>query len=192
MSDGREKMGVHVVLNGDSLLNARVSNVSDKETLSKIVFYKGKVTRLDLAIDAHGTHLTVDDFAAAYERKEITSPAKSGTHIKNIGVDGRTFYLGSRSSERMLRIYDKNAEQKIVDTESWLRLELELKKVRANNAAYNIASATFQEQYYIAEEMYSFLAGSMPNLPRLWGGHKGKWTNWLDLFLISSFGLTTK
>jgi hypothetical protein len=55
---------------------------------------------------------------------------------------GDTFYLGSRSSEKMVRVYDKGKEQGV--PQDWLRIEMEFKGESASRAAdaaqYNVSN----------------------------------------------------
>jgi DNA relaxase NicK len=95
-----------------------------------------RVTRLDVAFDFIGCEETTDVVYAAYEGRQ-----PGGRTLKTQVVyssTGTTFYLGSRSSERMLRIYDKGRQQGLDVT--WTRIELELKGALANLNAEAIAS----------------------------------------------------
>jgi len=95
-----------------------------------------RITRLDVAFDFIGCEETTDAVYAAYEGRQ-----KAGRTLKTQVIyssTGTTFYLGSRSSERMLRIYDKGRQQGLDVT--WTRIELELKGALANLNAEAIAS----------------------------------------------------
>ena len=68
---------------------------------------------------------------------------ESGDHKKPGGV-GETIYLGERSSQMFVRIYNKAAEQLAgggeVEFPHWLRVEAEFKKEKAHAMACRIAS----------------------------------------------------
>lgn len=93
-----------------------------------------KITRLDLAHDDYdGTYLTIDDLNERETNKEFYyfgKPArvtwygdwKYGDRDKL----GRTLQIGCRTSDKMLRAYEKGKQ--LGDKESeWVRLEVELK-----------------------------------------------------------------
>lgn len=131
LTDGSDAQGVHVILPGQTLEDMRTRGYSERALVEAILRYDGQTSRLDLALDVQGGKLTVSDFADAYEREEFQSPAKKATRTQEVGGHGDTFYLGSRVSDRMLRVYNKAAQLGIADTASWIRLELETKKLRA-------------------------------------------------------------
>jgi hypothetical protein len=55
-------------------------------------------------------------------------------------VSGDTLYIGSPDSDRQFRAYNKSAELGIKDGQAWLRLELELRRLRANGALQSCTS----------------------------------------------------
>jgi DNA relaxase NicK len=72
----------------------------------------------------------VDDIIKAFEAGEIITPAKSARQTRQIKADGNTLYLGSPSSDRMFRAYNKAAEVGL-EFFDWLRLELQTRKDRS-------------------------------------------------------------
>ena len=131
MTGGDPRQGIHMVLTGDTLQTLRKAGVTDRQLCQHIEANKGNVARLDLALDLHNCRLTVDDLAGAHEGGELDTHAKKATQVRSLGAPDATFYLGSRSSDRFLRAYNKAAQMGVVDMGSWLRLELETKKLRA-------------------------------------------------------------
>lgn len=86
------------------------------------------VTRLDFAIDVVDG-FSPQEFQDRFERGEIQSSAKKITVIESREEGsslGKTVYLGSRKSERFLRVYDKGLETG--KGGSWTRIEIELKQ----------------------------------------------------------------
>lgn len=138
--NGSESQGVHCVLSGQALENLRIDGQTDRSLCQHIISREGRASRLDAAINLHGGQMTVDDLAEAYRKGDLKTPARAGKHIKGINATDNGLYLGNRQSERCLRAYDKNAEQRIVDEEAWLRLELECKKLRARALVNVIAT----------------------------------------------------
>lgn len=160
--DGMDGMGVHVDISG-SAVGYFLNSYKEKKTcdmtpfgelsysvesfdstvladLLKDIMDKGQLTRLDLAVDDFGCHY--------YSLDELTDIFNSGLYVskfqkwklnmeKSKGrTTGHTIYLGSRTSEIMLRVYDKKLEQNSKkDCEKvenpWVRWEIELHKNRA-------------------------------------------------------------
>ena len=170
LSDGSEGMGYHVIIPGSAIMDVlqhfKIANstttpftgdeliptLSDLNNTIMIEFLQqlrhyGWLTRLDLAVDDHGAaFFTVEDIREYIERQEVVSKFRSFRDIFESTLTGErtghSLYLGSRTSEIMLRIYDKQLEQnkKITNVddrinEPWIRWEFELKNDRANIAA---------------------------------------------------------
>lgn len=170
LSDGTEEMGYHVIISGSAIKdvlqhfkltlssttpfsgNDLVPTVTDFDNTIMVEFLQqlrriGWLTRLDLAVDDHGAaFFTVEDIRKYIDRQEVVSKFRSFRDISESTLTGErtghSLYLGSRQSEIMLRIYDKQLEQnKKVTTEDdlilepWVRWEFEIKNDRANIAA---------------------------------------------------------
>jgi hypothetical protein len=95
---------------------------------------RGKVRRLDLAIDDRRELVTYERLSEAIDSGALVTRAR-GVHWI-VGKDaatgergGWTLYIGSRSSERCVRIYDKRAERLeragVEVGAPWIRVELE-------------------------------------------------------------------
>lgn len=91
-----------------------------------------RYTRVDLAHDFMSGEYSVDDALKAYKSggftNAITVPALrlEGSDWFNDTKKGRTLYVGTRQSSRMLRFYEKGKQ--LGDAESpWVRCELELR-----------------------------------------------------------------
>ena len=169
LCDGTEEMGVHVIISGSAIQDVlehfkrtitapspftgeAAVELSDFDNTIMVEFLQqirkfGWFTRLDLAVDDHGAeYFTVADVCGFVDRQEVVTKFRSWQNV-NGGMfsgkkTGHTFYFGSRQSEVMLRVYDKQLEQnkKAADEtdliqEPWVRWELELKNERANIAA---------------------------------------------------------
>ena len=110
---------------------------------------RGKVRRLDLAIDDRRELVTYERLAEAIDSGALVTRAR-GVHWI-IGKDaatgergGWTLYIGSRSSERCVRIYDKRAERHeragIEVGAPWIRVELEASGDYADALAREVLS----------------------------------------------------
>ena len=90
---------------------------------------RGKATRIDYAADDHEGRLTFERVAGALRSGALVSSWSERNIIENCGkAGGWTVYVGSRSSECLVRIYDKHAEQARKGRDvagPWVRLELE-------------------------------------------------------------------
>jgi hypothetical protein len=98
----------------------------------------GNVSRLDLAVTLRDDDIDRDWTEIALRQCSFDGRVDSGllkTHRIEGTPDGRTLYIGSRSSDRYIRIYDKTAESKGVYPERSWRWEIEYKKPRAGMVA---------------------------------------------------------
>lgn len=163
--DGNENMGVHVDISGsavfDVLSHFRDSRLAktpfgtqayETDSLDLSVFCDllrsikevGQITRIDLAVDDIGTRFfsVTELYNILYSGSYVSKFRKwknYDEHENSKEITGRTIYLGSRTSEIFLRVYDKQQEQnqkRLARGESlieytWVRWELELKKQRA-------------------------------------------------------------
>jgi hypothetical protein len=99
--------------------------------------HDAKITRLDIACDVYDGSFTVDDVWGYLQRGQFSST--STTFLRMVGLregSGDTLYIGSKTSDRRLRVYDKNAEQNITDKaeSTWVRYELQLRRESAQAA----------------------------------------------------------
>ena len=165
LSDGNENMGIHVEISGSAVHDAlehfkeslsvpspfgMAYLKNDFDNTYMLEFLKtirciGTLTRLDLAVDDFGcSFYSVEGVVNELEKGKVVSKFRSYKDILesqlNGEITGHTLYLGSRSSDIMLRIYDKRLEQRNKNPDAllldklWVRWELELKDERANAA----------------------------------------------------------
>lgn len=117
VSPRNHEMGVHVQFAGSALTG---ENVVDR--LAYALDSGGSVTRLDIAVDVAQAW----DIPALYE---LARDGGARTRTKKFSLitstEGTTFYAGSRTSQKYLRIYDKGAQLKT--SRPWTRIELECK-----------------------------------------------------------------
>jgi len=120
-----------VTITGRDMEQIRAAGESEVSLLRHAMTI-GSVTRIDIAVDVMRGGKTPFDIDDMIVSGQIDCSSKK--RLKVSGSDGgkstgQTLYLGSRKSERMLRIYDKGRQQKI--DKDWLRIELEIKGRRA-------------------------------------------------------------
>ncbi len=136
-NDDRPEMGRHAVFSGSALRNLVERNgVSSEKILRACITAHGNISRLDIAKDLTGPQ---DDITAIY--KSFQQNGNRGTAItwneinKNDG--GYTLYVGARSSEKYIRIYNKAAESGLSDV-IWSRFEIETKGKTARALATSL------------------------------------------------------
>lgn len=101
------------------------------------------ITRLDLAYDDHTGLLDLGQIANDVRDRYYTSPSRKSQIIWSDDQDhdtqGLTVYVGSKSSDVMIRIYDKAAEREFQkDERHWVRVELQLRHDRCTVAVAEI------------------------------------------------------
>lgn len=161
--DGAENMGIHVDISGSAVSPAVEAFIDSQKEVTPwggyAVEYReegemksylrhlnecGKFTRVDLAVDDKGgNYYSVDEVRALCESDRCATRFKSHRLVSECkfgskGKIGNTLYIGSRSSNCYLRVYDKRLEQisKIGEDVGfdWIRWEMELKKESAQKA----------------------------------------------------------
>lgn len=130
-------MGSHFTITGEPLNELRASlSLSDDDLISRITAYSGKVSRIDLTIDVWGCMFNpaslANDLTVGLARIRARKWRLIEGHDR--GIDGDTLDTGSPISDKRFRLYDKYAEKRIKDKETWMRLELQLRRKYANAA----------------------------------------------------------
>lgn len=133
MTAGSEKMGAHVVLSGSTLNNLSTAGFPREKALENLINIGSRFSRIDLAIDVRDGRIKPKQLYAALEQGSATTKARSYRIIEDGRLGGQTLYLGSPTSEKMIRMYDKAAEQK--QAGDWLRVESQLTGGLADRAA---------------------------------------------------------
>lgn len=115
------RMGIHVIFPGRALSGRDAISIIQKAWAVGAQF-----TRIDVCFDDVSDGVTsVAEYAKRYAAGDFEGRARSYREITSSG-GGHTLYIGSRQSEKMMRIYDKGAEQGIASG-FWVRHEIELK-----------------------------------------------------------------
>lgn len=166
LSDGNEGMGIHVVISGSAIpdvlyhfrnsitvvtpFDSEAVSLSDLHNSVLVEFLQqvrslGWLTRLDMAVDDVGAnYFNVEDVRSYLDRQEVVSKFRTWRDVYESTFSnektGHTVYFGSRQSEVMLRVYDKQLEQSNKSGDGscdkpWVRWEFELKNERADIAA---------------------------------------------------------
>lgn len=108
-------------------------------------------TRVDIALDDESGYITPERVLAADEAGGIVTRAQICNEIRQRkGGRGWTYYIGSRSSEVFVRIYDKSAELGMPSEVSWMRLEVEYKGRKAAAVLAGWRSAGFAAAFALS------------------------------------------
>lgn len=131
--DGKEDMGVHVILSGQGCRQYETKE-SILWLLDRINENEGKLTRIDIALDDFkGNLIPFKKIKKDIIKGNIITKWKSSLEYNKRDTNGKilgeTISLGSRTSDTYLRIYDKALEQGYDGI--WNRIEVEIKKKNA-------------------------------------------------------------
>jgi phage replication initiation protein len=164
---GRPEMGLNVRLPSSALARYVGDPVDLIVQWCKV---NAHCTRLDIAADDTDYHLL--DLAVIEEKigldEFVCRGHKSDQHRNLYGGAGNTIYFGARSSDTLVRIYDKAAEQATHGEQEgipnyWIRVEMELKGERARRAGQFIVEHPDDWRIYAAGWLYDYLDFKMPD-----------------------------
>lgn len=130
VSSTRPEMGIHCVMAGQTCSNLRGSI---KDILSNVWAQSGRVTRFDIAFDDYTGRISPRTANELLKQGRAITRAKQTEFRSDPRNPGETQYFGRFSSEILVRIYDKDAEQKIYGFRT--RIEVKYQSKRANKAA---------------------------------------------------------
>ena len=104
------------------------------------------ITRLDLAYDDHVGLLPLWKIHNDVKDRNFRGAAKKTRIIwsddMEMDLQGLTIEIGSKKSEIMIRIYDKAAERGYEKHKHWVRLEIQLRRERAEATIHCLAKDT--------------------------------------------------
>lgn len=129
----REVMGVHLGFTGRALRALVEGGRPATEILGWALANGARPSRLDLAIDVFDVEINPLTLAKKPRVQDAPGSAKKTQFVEG-DEGGKTAYIGSRKSEKFLRIYDKAVETGDM-SRPWTRFELELKGDAARVAA---------------------------------------------------------
>jgi Replication initiation factor len=137
----RPDMGYHVIFSGSALRNIfSLTPIQPRPLLRACIDAGGNISRLDLAKDCTETPIDLSAIYQQIEQGVWRGPARKFSRVTS-NDGGYTIYIGSRQSERYIRIYDKAAEQALADT-NWKRLECETKGMLARSVGLALANTS--------------------------------------------------
>jgi len=126
----RPEMGAHLTWDGDALGRCPVDPI---DLIKWLYNAKATFTRIDLAIDFINCNLQPEQATKEINNGRIKTRAQQFPFWADAKGDGYTQYIGKKSSESYLRIYDKAAEMGIQQDHT--RVELVVRHTKAQAAA---------------------------------------------------------
>lgn len=134
----RNDMGVCLNLSGQGCRTFEEhSTVGWMSLFELIEKYHGNITRLDLAYDDHMGVIDIYRFACDIKERNYRSKSKHADVLwsddQENDIQGLSVYIGAKSSDVLIRVYDKAAERGYKDRH-WIRVELQLRHDRASSA----------------------------------------------------------
>ena len=134
--NGRDDMGIWLEMSGQGCRNFESYGNGDYAALFDEVFSNPgemNLTRLDVAFDDHSGLLDIGQICDDSREGEYVTRFRGTQRDCTVtyGTDGDSVTFGSRSSDILIRIYDKAAERGYTDGRHWVRVELQLRRERA-------------------------------------------------------------
>lgn len=147
----RDDMGVNIQFPGRACHELHDMGVNVLGIVQELSEENFKFTRLDLAIDIKGVYIDIVGLLDCEHSGSANNDPE--LHMKGRKArGGATLYIGSRQSDKYVRIYDKAKERKIKDV-LWTRLEIELKKATATKIAKKMVGMSAEEAGIMAQQM---------------------------------------
>jgi len=143
----RPDMGYHFIFSGSALRNIFSKTPIQQPTLLRAAIDAGcSISRLDLAKDITETPIDLPTIYQSLERGEARGTTRKFGRVTS-NDNGYTIYIGSRQSERFIRLYDKAAEQGLANRD-WKRLEVETKGMVARSVALALTNTNDWSQIF--------------------------------------------
>lgn len=123
---------VLVEMTGSQLSAARRAGSTEAGIIAEATRLGANFTRIDFAVDLFDCDAVPLDVLECWRTDQLITSALSVSLVQKEtrkGRTGQTVYVGARSSERLVRIYDKGAQSKT--KLDWTRVEMEIKGKRA-------------------------------------------------------------
>lgn len=137
--NGTEEMGIWLEMSGQGCRAFESFGNGEYESIFQEVLDNPEqmnITRLDVAYDDHEGLLDIEEICTDTNNQEYVSRFRGWQVIHSDG--GSSVMLGSRSSEILIRIYDKAAERGFTDGQHWVRVELQLRRERARGFLFRL------------------------------------------------------
>jgi hypothetical protein len=137
LTNGEQREGTHILMTGEPLELVRNEGLTDRALVIHAISNAGKISRLDVAVNVHEGHMKAQHLERAYLKHRCKTKARGAYKHQKLRTDEDTLYIGSPTSDRLFRAYNKGAQ--VHQDAAWLRLELQLRKLRAQAVGSAIA-----------------------------------------------------
>lgn len=140
------RMKICYAMSGDDCEKAYADGVAVSKILTTLYNHCANFTRIDVAIDYYGSAdigaiAGVFEESAAWTAAHTIQPFRQLTRSeRGVSVVDSGVYIGSRHSDRFICVYNKALEQG-VGVMDWTRIELRVRKDRANALAEMVVEA---------------------------------------------------
>lgn len=162
LSRDMRKQGAMIVLSASAL-----EGLSDARLWLANAFDLGwRASRVDVAFDVYDSGVSAGQVASEYAAASENLPRRKTTVISS--PKGDTFYVGSRMSPRMLRVYDKGRQQRT--SLDWLRLELEIKGRSAHEAGRKLVADPASGASWVSDMLVVDVGGVLSAINELASG----------------------
>ena len=141
---GKPGMGMHLIASGSTLHKTREREGSLVPLVFRMASASGVPSRIDVALDVRngtGIEKYLQDARRDIVAMDHRTSVRWFTGAKP--SDGTTIYIGRPSSKRQCRIYDKAAQLEIRG-ETWVRIELVLRKGLARSAWADVVAGNLE------------------------------------------------
>jgi len=141
----RPEMGAHLLWQGQACDDCPIDH---KKLVNHLLSANFSFSRIDMAIDCIGFNLRPERATEEIDQKRCKTRAKSAPRQDDAIKTGYTQYVGKKTSEIFLKLYDKAAE--MGTDEDHTRVELTARHARADYAARQIVSGVDFRQMVVA------------------------------------------
>lgn len=141
----RPEMGAHLLWQGQACDDCPIDH---KTLINHLREAKFSFSRLDMAVDVIGFNLRPERATEEIDAKRCKTRAKCAPRQDDALQSGYTQYVGKKTSEIFLKLYDKAAEMGV--NEDHCRIELTARQSRADQAAWQIVSGVDFRQMVVA------------------------------------------
>jgi len=120
----REDMGINVILTGSAL-----RAFSWQLAMERLAAQNARYTRIDVSMDVHDAEFSIQELYQHWKNGACVTRATRASKVSS--ETGETFYVGARTSDKFLRVYDKGGQLGGLQGEHF-RIEMECKGAAAN------------------------------------------------------------
>lgn len=174
--------GVAVQFTGQALGELfGTGKLGNRDVVQAFYGRKGKVSRLDFAFDGIGIDGKVQDLRDAIESGKVRTRTRkmatfSQSDIKTDENIGDTLYIGSRLSDKFVRVYDKAKEMNLLE-EAWLRVEIQTRGRIADTLFTDMAE---REKGYACSDVAARWTRAFCDFPDCQWWNELMFTDWQD------------